>query len=824
VIIPVHDGGETLVRVLRAVLSSRFTDFELIVVDDGSDDGSGERSRAAGATVIRTGGRFGPAAARNLGAAQAHGRYLFFLDADCEPGPETLGAIADAFLKFPDLSAVFGSYDDAPAAPGFVAQYKNLFHHFIHQTSREEASTFWAGCGAVERTTFLACGGFDAVRYPRPAVEDIELGGRIRRCGGKIRLVREIQVKHHKAWTFAGLIRSDVRDRAIPWARLLLSGRSMESDLNLSWRHRASALFVCALPATALLSFGHAAWLGAALLSVSGAFWLNRDLYGFLARKRGPAFAARAIPLHWLYYLYSVAGFGAGAALQWKEGTGREGPPHVPLPSEIAVDGSLVPPRAAMHARAVSRNFALLSLGQIVSRLFGLAVTIHLTRTLLADGFGVIVFAVSVLAYAGLLVDFGCNTLGPIEVARRVTPVGRLVANIVVMRLLLTGLGFAALLAFAAMAPVSALIRTVLVLYGLSLVTNVLDLDWVFLGSGQMEVSAASEILSQAILAAGALLLVHGPGDIARMPWIFLASRVCAVVYLTTEYLRRFGMADVTLDGVLLRRLFRLALPLTGTSFVTMVSHNLDLVLLGLWLGSAAAGLYGAAYRVVWAPTLLVMAYYTALRPVLAAAHAQGLSSLDSQLRRSSRITAGLGVGLVVGGILLAEPIILFLYGEAYRGAIPPFRLLLGTFGLILLSRRYRLILTCFDHQATDFKIMAVAAVTNAALNLLLVPHWGLTGAAAATLASEVLILVLGYAATRLLLQPVPLGRYLVRPAFAAAVMAAALGLLAPLHVLLRILLGGGLYISLLYALRVLSIDETKSLLRSCLPTRELAS
>jgi O-antigen/teichoic acid export membrane protein len=477
-----------------------------------------------------------------------------------------------------------------------------------------------------------------------------------------------------------------------------------------------------------------------------------------------------------------------------------------------------------MHARAVSRNFALLSLGQIISRLFALAVTIHLTRTLLADGFGVIAFALSVLAYAGLLVDFGFNTLGPIEVARRVTPVGRLVANIVAMRLLLTGGGVAALLAFAWLAPVSALTRTVLLLYGMSLVTNAFDLDWVFLGSGHMEISAAGEILSQAVIAAGALLLVQGPGDVARMPWIFLASRVSAVVYLTAEYLRRFGTVDASFDGALLRRLFRLALPLTGTSFVTMVSHNLDLILLGLWLGSTAAGVYGAAYRVVWAPTLLVTAYYTALRPALAAAYAGGLSSLDSLLRRSSRITAGLGVGLMVGGMVLAEPIILFLYGEAYRGAIASFRLLLGALGLIVLSRKYRLILTCFDHQATDFKIMAAAAVTNAGLNVVLVPRWGLTGAAAASLASEILILTLGYAATRLLLRPVPLGRYLVRPALAAALMAATLGVLAPLHVLLRILLGGGLYISLLYAMRVLFVDETKALLRSWLPARALAS
>ncbi len=319
VIIPVYNGGETLVRVLCAVRSSHFTDYELIVVDDGSVDGSAERSRKVGDTVLETGERLGPAAARNLGAAGACGRYLCFLDADCEPHPETLGAIARIFADEPGLAAIFGSYDDAPAAQGFVARYKNLFHHFIHQTSCAEASTFWAGCGIVERSVFLACGGFDATLYPRPAIEDIELGFRLRRQGHRIRLAKEVQVKHHKAWTLAGLICSDVRDRSIPWTRLLLSGNRIESDLNLRWHHRLSALLVCGMPVGMLLSLVDPGWLAMLFAFACGLLWLNRDLYEFFLRKCGPTFAVRAIPLHWLYYLYSVVGFCVGTASFWKE-------------------------------------------------------------------------------------------------------------------------------------------------------------------------------------------------------------------------------------------------------------------------------------------------------------------------------------------------------------------------------------------------------------------------------------------------------------------------------------------------------------------------
>ena len=43
----------------------------------------------------------------------------------------------------------FGSYDDTPTDRGFVSRYKNLLHHYVHQTARREASTFWTGLGAV---------------------------------------------------------------------------------------------------------------------------------------------------------------------------------------------------------------------------------------------------------------------------------------------------------------------------------------------------------------------------------------------------------------------------------------------------------------------------------------------------------------------------------------------------------------------------------------------------------------------------------------------------------------------------------------------------
>lgn len=309
VVMPVLNGGPDLDRCLAALRRSAFRDWELIVVDDGSSDDSAGRAAAAGARVLGSGGRRGPGGARNLGAEQARGAYLFFLDADCEVHTETLARAAAALTSEPAPDAVFGSYDDDPVASGFVARFKNLTHHYVHQRGRPEAGTFWAGCGAVRRSAFLEVGGFDAELFPRPSIEDIELGYRLRGRGFSVRLCRDIQVKHLKRWTLAGLIRTDVLDRGVPWTRLMLARGTMEKDLNLTWRHRLGvglAWFLVLLLLLAPLF----PWLLAAVAGAATALLLiNLDLYRFYLRRGGLGFALGAVPMHWLHYLYSGVAF-----------------------------------------------------------------------------------------------------------------------------------------------------------------------------------------------------------------------------------------------------------------------------------------------------------------------------------------------------------------------------------------------------------------------------------------------------------------------------------------------------------------------------------
>jgi glycosyltransferase involved in cell wall biosynthesis len=341
IVIPVYNGGDLFKRCLRAIRQSHFADWELVVVDDGSTDGSDRLAGQFGARVLKTKGRLGPAAARNLGAQAARGHYLYFIDADCELHPDTLTNIAQICQADPGLDALFGSYDDAPGAANFIAQYKNLFHHYVHQNSKEAASTFWTGCGIIKRSRFLALGGFDLQRYRRPAIEDIDLGYRLKQAGGRIRLARHVQVKHLKAWNFFSLLKSDIFDRGIPWTQLILKDKTFMGDLNLQMHNRVSVVAVYAL----LLALGVSLFQPYALLFAVGLaallLGLNQPLYRFFYQKRGFLFTLRVIPMHWLYYMYNALSFGGGLLMYWREQFKAEpGSSPQPLVDGIETDGN----------------------------------------------------------------------------------------------------------------------------------------------------------------------------------------------------------------------------------------------------------------------------------------------------------------------------------------------------------------------------------------------------------------------------------------------------------------------------------------------------
>lgn len=372
VVIPVFNGGPILDQCLSALARSTYPLFETILVDDASTDGNTEAvARKHGAKLIGLEARRGPAAARNSGVSAARGEIIFFTDADVLLDPDAVGIAVGTLSRDAQLGAVFGSYDDAPGYPDFLSQYRNLYHHWVHQAGNPEASTFWTGCGAIWRHVFVRLGGFTE-SYDQPSIEDIELGARLRASGLRIRLEKTMLGKHMKQWRLWNLVTTDLFRRGVPWMVLVLRQRQAPTDLNLNLASRTAtvlaALFALSLvalvttthasatwPAMALLAAGVcSAWLtqiaprrsvvnalapAVAVVATLGAIepasdpWallplalitalvlIQLPFYRYLAQKRGGAFALAAIPMQLLFFLCCACAIPLGMAEFYRSG------------------------------------------------------------------------------------------------------------------------------------------------------------------------------------------------------------------------------------------------------------------------------------------------------------------------------------------------------------------------------------------------------------------------------------------------------------------------------------------------------------------------
>ena len=318
VIVPFHAGLPQLQACLNGLMTAMArldVSAEVIVIADTARDDPEPVARAAGVTVVRLeGGPDGPALARNRGAARARGDVLVFVDSDVVVDPEALAEVESFFGQHPDLAAVFGAYNETPAADGFVSRCKNLAHGFIHRRARGPATTFWAGLGAVRNTAFWEVGGFDE-RFRRPSVEDIDLGYRLTAAGRSIRLEPSIAGTHLKRWTLLGGIKSDLFDRGIPWTQLVHRYRDLPKTLNLSVQYRLCV--VVSYLGVALLALAPIRpWLLLPAGVMFGAlWWLDWSYYRYFLGKIGLSGTLRWFPVHVAHHLCNGIAFVVGTGL-----------------------------------------------------------------------------------------------------------------------------------------------------------------------------------------------------------------------------------------------------------------------------------------------------------------------------------------------------------------------------------------------------------------------------------------------------------------------------------------------------------------------------
>ena len=225
--IPVRNGARALDECLRAACLAALPENEVVVVDDGSTDESAAIAARHPCRLVRLERRGGASAARNAGAAAARGDILFFTDADCSLGEQTLPRAAAALEAAGPRAVVGGTYETRPCDPGFFPAFQAVFINY-HEIRRPDDPDYVATHAMAIRTAeFLASGGFDEQFLP--ILEDVEFSHRLRRAGYRLRMDPLVLVRHSFGFGLSGSLRNAARKVRF-WARYSLRNRDLLAD------------------------------------------------------------------------------------------------------------------------------------------------------------------------------------------------------------------------------------------------------------------------------------------------------------------------------------------------------------------------------------------------------------------------------------------------------------------------------------------------------------------------------------------------------------------------------------------------------------------
>jgi GT2 family glycosyltransferase len=214
VVVPAWNAAPCLPLCLRGLAGQQDLPggMEILVVDDGSTDGTAQAARETGGETLRVivrDERGGPAAARNRGIEEARGELVLFTDADCIPDPRFVSEICRPLLDDPAAAGVKGAYRTTQrslAARFAQAEFEERYRLMARQESIDFVDTYAA---AFRRRVLDEVGCFDT-SFPVPNNEDVDLSYRIAAAGHRMVFAPAAVVAHRHRPTLAGYLRLKV--------------------------------------------------------------------------------------------------------------------------------------------------------------------------------------------------------------------------------------------------------------------------------------------------------------------------------------------------------------------------------------------------------------------------------------------------------------------------------------------------------------------------------------------------------------------------------------------------------------------------------------
>jgi O-antigen/teichoic acid export membrane protein len=358
-----------------------------------------------------------------------------------------------------------------------------------------------------------------------------------------------------------------------------------------------------------------------------------------------------------------------------------------------------------------------------------------------------------------------------------------------------------------------------LVLYGIQGAT-----ESVLSGFERLATPALSKVVQQLVFVlVGSAALITGVGYFGLIGANLLG--VALMTLLCWRAVSRLGMRPGRTDARRWAALLRLSFPFGVIGFTLGLSYRFDTVLLSIFRGDVETGYYNAGYNLVFSAVVLSNVLNTALYPSLARRAASDPSMLPDIYARTLRYLMCAALPIAVGVWATADQLVVFLFGDSYLPAASALRIVIWVVPFMFASEFLGYVVVLQGEERRVARSVLISTAINVVANLILVPRFGLIGAAVMTVVTEMVLIAQYGWLLRAELRRLDWGRVLLRPLLAASLMGVVAIVARPLGLVEIIGLSAVSYLLLLWLLGVAAMDELRFLRhlhRSAVASRSL--
>lgn len=423
--------------------------------------------------------------------------------------------------------------------------------------------------------------------------------------------------------------------------------------------------------------------------------------------------------------------------------------------------------------RRIAKNTLVLFVAQIVSMGLGFFYILYTARYLGTEGFGVLSFALAFTGIFGVFADFGLNTLTTREVARNQSLAGKYLGNIAVMKVVLAIVTFCLIaLAINFLGYQEQTIKVVyLVALSIIFTAFIGMFNSIFQAYEKMEYISVGRVLSSILMLAGALIAIKQGYSVVGFASIYFVVSAIALGYSFVVCLWKFVFPKIEIDLEFWKPTIKEALPFFLAAVFSVIAFRIDMVMLSMMKGDMVVGLYSAAYRFMEILMFIPAMFVASIYPVLSNFHVSSNESLKYAYQKSFKYLALLGLPIAVGTTILADKIILLIYGSEFNNSVIGLQILIWTIPIIFLTYMFGTMLASINRQDLILKILSICMLLNIVINLILIPKYSYVGASVATVIAELLSFILCYHFLSKFVYKISIHKFIAKPLMASIIM-----------------------------------------------------